>query len=538
MSHLDRRSFLKFLGTLSAYGVIPMSVSACEHKKWPGTENALGFKLNGIEPTDLDQVVLADGFHYDLLIRFNQEIKPNEFFGFNNDFLCFIPDEADTEQAILWVNHENVHTPFVSGRMRKTDPSKTEADLEMYHVGGSIIRLIKKDGKWTFRPGDPINRRLNAHTPIPFSGGTVISGSNIAVGTLANCAGGFTPWGTILTCEENYHDCFGERDPETGLVRSGLYRWEKVYSRPPEHYGWVVEVEPKSGKAQKHVRLGRFAHECATCTRLKDGRVVVYSGDDKDDQCLYKFISSEPDSLVEGTLYVADVDKGRWISLDIESNEKLRERFSDQLEIQINTRLAADLVGGSKLDRPEDIEIDPISGDVFVALTNNKPKKEYFGQILKISEKDGNYESLEFTAETFRTGGVESGFACPDNMAFDISGNLWFTSDMSGSSMHKEPYTKLKNNGLFVVPRFGERAGEVIQIASAPTDAEFTGPTFSSDYKTLFLSVQHPGEMSPDDLSSFTSHWPDGEGKPDPGIILITGPALEYLTHINLPEGE
>lgn len=536
MSQLDRRNFLKFLGTLSAYSLVPVGLAACEHRKWPLTKDAIGFKIQGIQPSSEDQVLLANGFEHRVLIRFNQDLGNGERFGYNNDFLCFIPDNSDPESALLWVNHENIHPPFISGRTRKSDPTKEQADLEMYHVGGSIIRLRKKSEKWEFESGDRLNRRLNAHTPIPFGAGVRILNSEIAIGTLANCAGGYTPWGNVLTCEENYHDAFGERVSGSDAVKSGLYRWEKIYNRPPEHYGWVVEVDPQTGEAKKHTSLGRFAHECATAVQLNDGRVVVYSGDDKDDECLYKFISSKPNSLDEGKLYVADIGNGRWISLDYSSDERLRNRFADQIDLLIHTRIAADLVGGSKLDRPEDIEIDPITGDVFVALTNNKPKKEYFGQIMKISETDGNYESMTFKAETFRTGGVESGFACPDNMAFDASGNLWFTSDMSGSSMHKEPYTELKNNGLFVVPRFGELAGEVIQIASAPIDAEFTGPTFSPDYKSLFLSVQHPGELSPDDLSSFTSHWPDGNGMPSPAVIVITGPGLEHLTHINLPE--
>jgi len=151
-------------------------------------------------------------------------------------------------------------------------------------------------------------------------------------------------------------------------------------------------------------------------------------------------------------------------------------------------------------------------------------------------ESNNEHDSLEFEWETFRTGGLESGFACPDNLAFDNSGNLWITSDISGSALNKEPYKEFGNNGLFVVPRFGLRAGEVIQIASAPVDAEFTGPSFDKEQNALFLSVQHPGEGSSEDLSELTSHWPSGKGLPRPSVIVISGKGLEYLTHINLPE--
>ena len=129
-------------------------------------------------------------------------------------------------------------------------------------------------------------------------------------------------------------------------------------------------------------------------------------------------------------------------------------------------------------------------------------------------------------------GGEQTGFSCPDNMAFDPAGNLWFTSDISGSAIGKTPYEAFKNNGLYVVPRFGTQVGEVIQVASAPYDAEFTGPFFTPDGKTLFVSVQHPGETS-DSLDNLSSHWPEGgDAIPKPSVITIQGPSLEALTRI------
>ena len=340
-----------------------------------------------------------------------------------------------------------------------------------------------------------------------------------------------TPWGTILTCEENYDQFYGERNYKTGekVLRRNDLGWSKYYDYPPEHYGWVVEVDPKTGAAQKHIALGRCAHECATIKELDDGRLVVYTGDDTVNQCLYKFIGSKPGSLSEGTLYVANTVLSRWEPLVYEKSKALQKFFKSQTEVLIRLREAAKLVGGSPLDRPEDIEIDPINGNVLVALTNNSTVKNYFGSILKIEEANGDHEALTFKSEVYLAGGEDTGFACPDNMAFDLAGNLWFTSDMSGSLMNKEPYTAFKNNGLFFVPREGEQAGQVIQVASAPTDAELTGPWFAPDGKTLFMSVQHPGEYSPS-MDQLTSHWPDGgEEIPKPAVVAIQGRLLEEI---------
>ena len=270
-------------------------------------------------------------------------------------------------------------------------------------------------------------------------------------------------------------------------------------------------------------------HECATIHEAEDGRLVIYSGDDAVNQCLYKYISSEPRDLKNGKLYVADLVNGKWLSLDINDNPKLKKNFKNQTEIQIRTREAAKLVGGTPLDRPEDIEIDPITGHVFVSLTNNFPKGNKHGSILKIIEDENDMFGMSFQHQTFLTGGKETGFACPDNMAFDKKGNLWFTTDMSGSLIDKEPYEGLGNNGLFLFLRSGNNAGQLMQVASAPVDAELTGPFFSPDGKTLFLSVQHPGECS-DSLDDLTSNWPDGgDAIPRPSVVAIQGPFLEAL---------
>ena len=521
---IKRRTFLEFLG--KGFAVSTLSPLL------PNLGISTYKEIKGIAPTNVDKLVLAKGLNFDVLVKWEDAISEKDTFGFNNDFTAFIPlDATNPDDGILWVNHEYVDPFFVSNHT-EGEKSKEQVEKEMYNVGGSILRVKKNEkGKWKVVKNDPLNRRVHGRTDIPFNWDEPIYGKTSAMGTLGNCSGGITPWGTILTCEENYDMFYGERDYKSGnrIEKKAFLGWHKQYDNPPEHYGWVVEVDPKTGKAQKHVALGRCAHECATMKELPDGRIVVYSGDDSVNQCLYKFISSEPRSLSKGTLYVANTRIGKWIPIVHEGNKILEKFFKNQTDTLIQLRRAAKYLGGTPLDRPEDIEIDPFNGNVLVSLTNNSTVKNYHGSILKIVEKDGDHAALTFKPEMYLAGGEETGFACPDNMAFDKAGNLWITSDISGSLLNKEPYIPFKNNGLFVVPRTGSQAGKVIQMASAPADAELTGPFFAPDGKTLFLSVQHPGEYS-NNMDNLTSHWPDGGNKiPRSAVVAITGKTLNAL---------
>lgn len=543
MDKQNRRSFLQFLGRagigLSTSGIL-LGLQSCDNGEQsvtttPKAPNIFPFK--DIEHSLEDKLILSEGLNQQLLISWGDAITETAKFGFNNDYLAFIPDNDNPDQGILWVNHEYLQEFFVSGFNEEDRSTKTkeQVDLEMESVGGSLI-YIKKDekGQWQVVPNHEYNRRLTAKTEIPFDWSEPIAGSTTAIGTFANCSGGVTPWGTVLTCEENYDMFYGESDysdPENPKrVNDNYYQWSRHYDYPPEHYGWVVEVNPKTGEAKKLVALGRCAHECATVFQAPDGRLVVYTGDDSNDECLYKFISDKPNNLRDGKLYVANTEKGEWISLVYDEQPILQENFKSQTEVLIRLREAAKLVGGTPLNRPEDIEVDPLTGHVLVSLTNNKPKGDFLGQILKIEEGDNETKlSLTFKASTYLAGGEDTGFACPDNMAFDPQGNLWFTSDISGSSINQGPYVPFGNNGLFLVPSWGENKGKVLQIASAPVDAELTGPFFSPDGKTLFLSVQHPGEKSKD-LDNLTSHWPEGgDSIPKPSVVCITGSALDAL---------
>jgi hypothetical protein len=358
-----------------------------------------------------------------------------------------------------------------------------------------------------------------------------IKGNTFAQGTLANCSGGYTPWGTILTCEENYDQFVGDQYTENGELKTvnPTFSWNKHFQMPSEHYGWVVEINPYSGEGKKLTALGRFAHENACVIQSSAGVPVVYMGDDLAGGCIYKFISKSKKSLHKGTLFVADVKNGNWIALDRESNPLLKKRFKDQTDLLINCREAALLAGGTPMDRPEDIEFHDQSQTLFISLTNNKKKKNYFGSLFRLSENNNNPLGDKFSSSTFLHGGEKSGFACADNLVFDPKGNLWMTSDISSPGKSEGKYKDFGNNSLFYIPMSGKHAGTVLRVATAPRGAEFTGPSFTPDGKTLFLSVQHPGEFNKE-TGTFTSNWPGGKGsKPLSAVITITGPVMEKL---------
>lgn len=540
----SRRDFLQFLSrTAVVAAVAPLVASSCKTENTtptPPTPTPAAdkpFPLKAIAPSLEDKLQLAEGLQYTPIVRWGDAISEEHTFGMHCDYLAYVPlDGANPNDGLLWSNHEYLQALFVTGFADGDFAKKMKEDVEkeMYTVGGSIVRIRKDDGVWQLIESPEYNRRISGHTMIPFAWHEPIAGATAGMGTLGNCAGGVTPWGNVLTCEENYDMFYGETDytdvAKPKHIDSYAYGWDKHFPQnKPEHYGWVVEIELRTGKAKKLVALGRCAHECATCFALPDGRTVVYTGDDANSEHLYKFISDKPNSLETGKLYVANLEKGEWISLVYDEQPALQAQFKNQTDVLIRLRQAAKVVGATPLDRPEDIEIDPISGAVFISLTNNKPKGNYTGSILKIEENGNDKSSLKFKSSVFLTGGKELLFACPDNLAFDKKGNLWFTSDMSGEAINKGAYEGLGNNSLFVVPTTGENKGKPLRVANAPRDAEFTGPFFAPDGKTLFLSVQHPGELT-QDITKPTSGFPDYDGSlPKSTVVAITGKALEEL---------
>jgi secreted PhoX family phosphatase len=586
---ISRRRFLTFLGTGSAAlaagssGVLVGCAEGEEQGQQGASQEENGSSgssgsasgqnatasFNPIQPSDADELRLPEGYKFDIVRKSGDPMGDGMVYGDHNDYVTYFPVDTleggdNSEDGILWVNHEYINPMFWSDYADtegKTKKTKEQVAREKAGVGGAVVR-VKKDGDaWKFVEGDAMNRRIDATTPMdltgPAAGSDRMKGATEVIGTLANCGGGVTPWNTVLTCEENFQDYYGQRTDDQGEPGMGTddapealeiaetYRWldDPEDAQLPEHYGWIAEVDPfdPESKPRKHTWLGRMAHENAAINISDSGKVVVYTGHDSEDKCIYKFISSgtykegdreaNMDLLSDGMLYVGDFGQGRWIPLDFENNPIFKDNgYKDQADVLVRVVEAVELEDpeteaplGTPMDRCEDIEVHPQTGQVYAALTNNELHGNFYGQIIRITEKDDDPTAEEFMFDVFAAGGPQSGFASPDNIMFDNSGNLWVVTDMSSSRMNEGIYTTFKNNGAFVLPARsdgGVDGTEVIQFASGPIEAEVTGPAFTPDGKTLFLAIQHPGEES-ESKDNPSSTWPDGE--PKSSLVAITG---------------
>ncbi|QOR67000.1 DUF839 domain-containing protein [Cytobacillus suaedae] len=544
MTELNRRKFLTYVGTgVTALTVASTGLGAfaptAEAKGVKAASHLFGFKkkvsglnFTPINPTDKDDLVLPKGYKYDVVAAYGDVINSKgDTFGYNNDFTMYFPINGSNERGLLWVNHEYTSDMWVTGARGK-DGKYTKAQIEklLYNQGGSIIEVYRdENGVWKMDTTSKYARRITGLTPFKLTGAAkgskAVGGATDVQGTFANCSGGKTLWNTLLSAEENFE--YTARD--AGLNET--------------HYGWIVEVDPfnESFAPRKHTALGRFHHENSAMGLTNDGRVVVYMGDDKRDACVYKFISknkyvesrkqANADLLEEGTLYAANMSKGIWVALTIDAvraaakeDKELLEKFQTQADVLVNADQAAKLLGATPTDRPEDVEISPFDKTVFIAHTNNSNHGNIHGHITRFIEANDDLGSLTFDFEIFACGGRQSGFSAPDNLTFDSEGNLWTVTDMSSGSMNKGVFTSFMNNGVFVIPTIGEHQGEAFQFASAPIEAEITGPCFTHDETTLFVAVQHPGEKTTDSKNP-TSMWPHrkGDNQPRPSVVAITG---------------
>ena len=576
-----RRQFLTSVGAGALAAITGSPSFAAPAMPLPRPKEKPPAFFTPIEPSSADRLVLAKEFKWDLVIKWNDPLgskspldESPELFGFNCDFNAFFPIDAlegggNSDEGLLWTNHEYPHPVFVSDfpaapaseddspaykQWLGIQKSAEQVMKEKLSVGGSITHIKRTKGVWKPVVPSPYNKRFTAAYPEIAFTGPAAQRLKSATGTLANCSGGRTPWHTTITCEENYPD-FNSRGRFD-------FRWVDAPGMKIDEnrYGWIVEVDP-FGKLppKKHSALGRFKHENASCLAGPNGKFVVYMGDDEVDQHLYKFVSDKPlpkdgpreeqsKVLESGTLYAADMAKGKWIPLVFnEKNKAIIEksagykeafkadstiRIESQADMLIHTRICAKALGATPLDRCEDCEVHPLDKSLYVALTNNTRHGNFYGHIVRLVEDNDNCEGNEFTYEVFLAGGPQTGLACPDNLAFDKDGNLWVVCDISSDKLAKplkegekaNVYAPFKNNGLFVVPTSGESAGQAFQFASGPIQAELTGPWFSDDGSTLFLSVQHPGEESRS-AANPTSHWPSGkkEDIPHPAVVAITG---------------
>ena len=547
----------------------------------------------------------AQGYSTRVIIRWGDRVaagaasfNPDELtaesqskqFGYNNDFIAFMPlpaSSGSSSRGLLCVNHEFPSAPLMWPGATEAKLSWAQTQVEMAAMGHSIVEIERSHGVWRRAKNSRYNRRITTSTTEMRLSGPAAGHPRLrtsadprgtrVVGTLANCAGGTTPWGTILIAEENFQAFFGgspRRNPEArAYQRYGLstkptfMSWPK-YSRrfnleeephEPNRFGWVVEIDPYNPNMMpvKRTALGRFKHEAATVARTADNRVVVYSGDDEVDEYVYRYVSlgrinpSNPlphgDLLDNGILYVARFeDDGtlRWLPLLFGEGPLTRENgFEGQADVLIETRRAADLVGATPMDRPEDVEVDPRTGSVFVLLTGragtprvqpsaaNPRKRNPFGHIVELKPPRRN-GIADHGADSFAWGiyllagdpgedgdgarypgsiGSDGWFINPDNCAFDGRGRMWIATDGPSEAVGFA-------NGLYAadtVSREGPR-----RFFSAPRGAEVTGPALTPDLETLFLSVQHPGQNS--EYDSPSTRWPDFRGPPRPSVVAIT----------------
>jgi secreted PhoX family phosphatase len=496
------------------------------------------------------------------------------------------------------------------GEMRAAD----EVLKELNGHGVSIVRVQKQaDGSWAM-VRDPLNRRITGLTTMEISGPvrgsnlvkTKYSPDGTSTrGTLNNCAHGVTPWNTYIAAEENWAGYFrngdvmqnsaGEMEPnlpreharygvETGVSR---YAWELAdsgadeyirfdastkgasptedYRNEPNTFGWLVEIDPFDPEStpQKRTALGRFAHEGVVFQPAIEGEsVVCYSGCDARFEYIYKYVSAEPyfketasgDLLDDGTLYVAkfnDDGSGEWVALVFGENGLTPENgFSDQADVLVNTRTAADFVGATKMDRPEWGAVDPNTKAVYFTLTNNTRREAEqvdapnpranngWGHIIRWTETGGDPTANTFEWDLFVLAGPENDskdlegkslnddnkFACPDGLWFDSESRLWIQTDIGESEQNQGDFAQFGNNQMLAAD---PNTGEIRRFLTGPIGQEITGVITTPDQRTMFINVQHPGATTTEEdfaANTLKSRWPDQDTAvyPRSATVVIT----------------
>jgi secreted PhoX family phosphatase len=473
--------------------------------------------------------------------------------------------------------------------------TKELANIEMAAHGGSVLEVKRDNSKWSVVGNSKFARRIDANTTMeltgPVAGHTRMKTSadptgRRVLGMINNCAGGVTPWGTWLTCEENFHGYFwgqlADDHPEArNYKRYGApgnsYAWGRWHDRfdvtkePNEanRFGWVVEIDPidPTSTPKKRTALGRNKHEGAAGIIGKDGRYVVYMGDDERFDYVYRFVTARrvdladpranrdilDDGVLSAARYNADGSLD-WLPL-VHGQGPLTAAngFATQADVLIETRRAADLLGATKMDRPEDVEANPVNQSVYVMLTFNERRRpdqvdaanpragSRFGHVIEMIPPDGDHAAsrfrweillkcgdpsiaavgASFSSETTRNGW----FGMPDNLAVDHQGRLWIATD--GNSLKKTG----RADGIWAVETEGPLRGTSRHFYRVPDGAEMCGPFFTPDDETLFVSVQHPGEADETDpnappatFENPATRWPDFKPgiPPRPAVVAIT----------------
>ncbi|HEY8477181.1 MAG TPA: PhoX family phosphatase [Chloroflexota bacterium] len=604
--YLSRRALLRgglvLAATLAAPALRPPA---------PVAARAPRLDFEPLAPGTSDTVEVARGYRAVPLLRWGDPLTADapEFdpsgqtpeaqarqFGYNCDFVGFLPlppGSNNSNRGLLVVNHEYTNPELMFAGYDPDNPTRQQVDVELAAHGMTVVEVQQgAHGRWAVDRSSPYNRRITATTPMlvagPVAGHDWLktnadpTGTRV-LGTLNNCAGGKTPWGTVLSAEENFHQYFAsldavpDADPRKAVHRRyGLpggaseRKWERFYDRfdlaqepnEPFRFGWVVEIDPydPAWTPRKRTALGRFKREAATVVVTRRRQVVVYSGDDERFEYVYKFVSARPyqpggreanrDLLDEGTLYVArfhDDGSGEWLPLVFGQGPLTPANgFASQAEVLLNPRGAADLLGATKMDRPEDIETNPVNGRVYLVMTNNTQRgatgrpgpdganpraNNRAGHIIELVEDGDDHASTTFTWQVFMLCGDPSDpstyfagypkdqvspIAAPDNVTFDLSGNLWIATDGM-------PGVLSLNDGLYVVPVEGPERGHLRLFLTGVRGAEVCGPEFTPNNTTLFVAIQHPGEGGT--VAEPVSRWPDGTNVPRPSVLVVQSEA-------------
>ena len=552
-------------------------------------------------PQGLDaNLAVAEGYNHQVLIRWGDSLFSEEAFdpaqqsaeqqakrfGFNNDFIGFLPlplGSDNSDHGLLVVNHEYTNPSMMfPGSPAAAELDREHTDIDIVAHGLSVLEVKRHSTQWQVVKDSKYTRRITPYTPMALTGAaagskrlhTAISKDGVhTLGTYGNCSGGVTPWGTVLSGEENIDHMFAgdfesssEKDSlkRFGMRASASKSWAKHYSRwdmsqqPNEalHMGWVVEIDPYDPNSvpQKRTALGRFKHEGCNVFINSDNRVVAYTGDDQRFEYLYKFVSknryqadnreANKQLLAEGTLYCAKFhDDGSltWLPLVFDQGPLTASNgFKEQADVYIDARKAADLLGATPMDRPEDVEVNPVNRKVYVMLTNNSERLEEqcdkanpralntAGQIVELIAPNNDHSADAFSWEMLLLAGKrddtttnyhpntsENGWlACPDNCAFDRHGNLWIATDGA------EDFGVA--DGIWACELEGENRGLTKRFLRTPVGAELCGPFFTPSNQSLFCSIQHPGNNS--SFENPSTRWPDFDNKmpPRPAVVVLT----------------
>lgn len=620
----SRRGLLKGLmastAAVAASGALPKMVGAAAAEEAAKGPSTLTFTQAPHEIGEGHQV--APGYNADILIRWGDKVvegappfdplnqtgaAQEKQFGYNCDYIGYQPlplGSNSSDHGLLGINHEytspelmfaNWYGPPEAGKTEPTERGTTpeETQVELAAHGHSIIEVKKEQGVWRVVENSPYARRITMNTACRISGPAAghdrmktnadPTGTKV-FGVLNNCAGGKTPWGTIMISEENFNGYFGGGDPTNmpeaanykryGISAKSRYWWRESVDRfdlakepnEPNRFGWMTEYDPydASSTPVKRTALGRFKHEGATSIVNKDGRVVFYSGDDERFDYLYRFVTAgryDPtnraanrDLLDSGTLYAAKFNGDgslEWLPL-VHGQGPLTAAngFTSQADVLIETRRAADMLGATPMDRPEDVEPNPVNGRVYVMLTNNTQRKDEqvdavnpraanrHGQIVELIPPGGEGAQADHTADRYNWTHVllagnpakaedkavyhpatDVWLSSPDNCAFDPRGRLWISTDQ-GEAQTKNGIP----DGMYACDLSGPGRALVKFFFACPIGAEMCGPEFTPDGKTLFVAVQHPSEVLGAAFEKPATRWPDFKDgmPPRPSVVVIT----------------